>query len=254
MSVKSIVVVLTCLLWSFPVPGQAFFPEASEVVNQIQKEFRGLQSLQAEITFPEDLSMSVFVWHKGESWRQEWVQERSDRQAVVGAGVGFGSTLLASYPDVQNFPQPVLNFWYRQPLDSWLQDMGIDTSVMSYQFQGNRPCLVLGARYGESNRAQIWIDKELHVPRKVVTWKGVRWTWSEYYRVGNFRLPHEARVHLPFGTSVEMALNWRAVNKNIPEQLFSSEAFADTFSGAGVPEVDSEVYDIFFTQVPAALP
>ena len=254
MSVVRVVLVLVFFFFAGPVPGLAFFPDPGEFFPQVQEQLKGLQTAQLEVTFPADSSLSLFLWQKGKSWRQEWVQDKGGHQAVVGAGIGFGSSLMASYPRVQDFPLPALNFWYRQPLQEWLQEMGIDTSVQSYQFLGHRPCLVFGARYGESNRAQIWIDNELYVPRKITTWKGIQWIWSEYYRVGNFRLPHRARVQFPFGTSVEMTLNWRAVNRDLPEKLFRSDTFEDKFSSAGLPEVDSRVYELFFTQIPPAQP
>ncbi len=252
MSVIRVALVLISIVLTTSWSGLAFFPESGKFFSQVEEQLKGLQTFQVEITFPADPSLTLFLWQKGKSWRQEWVQDRGGHQAVVGAGIGFGSSLMASYPRVQDFPQPALNFWYRQPLQEWLQEMGIDLSIQSYQFLGHRPCLVFGARYGESNRAQIWIDNELSVPRKITTWKGVQWIWSGYYRVGNFRLPHRARVQFPFDTTVEMTLNWRAVNRDLPEKLFRSDAFAEKFSSAGLPEVDSRVYELFFTQIPPA--
>jgi hypothetical protein len=251
MGVGALVVLM---LWVWPGPGLAFFPDAEQVRTKVQEQLGSLESLQLEISFPGDDSLTLFLWQQGSDWRQEWVQDREDGQTVVGAGIGTGSALLASYPRVQQFPQPVLNFWFQPPLQGWLQELGIDTSVKSYQFLETRPCLVFGARYGESNRAQLWIDNELHLPRKLTTWKGVVWTWSDYFRVGNFFLPHRAQVQFPFGTSVEMRLDWRGVNRDIPDELFRSRTFARKFSSAGFPEVDSRVYEIFFTQVPPALP
>jgi len=250
-SFGALVFVMLCLS---PYPSQAFFPDSEIVRSKVQKQLSSLQSLQLEISFPGDDSLSLFLWQQGGDWRQEWVQDKDDGQTVVGAGIGYESTLLTSYPKVQQFPQPVLNFWYQRPLQGWLQELGIDTSIKSYQFLDTRPCLVFGARYGESNRAQLWIDNELHLPRKLTTWKGVQWIWSDYYRVGNFFLPHRAQVQFPFGTSVEMRLAWRGVNRDIPDELFRSQAFTRKFSSAGFPEVDSRVYEIFFTQVPPAQP
>ena len=69
---------------------------------------------------------------------------------------------------------------------SLLERMGIDVQVVSLNRFEGRPAYVVGARPGQMDRAQLWIDKELEVP--------VRWLMDEGGQLVEVRL---TGYHLP---------------------------------------------------------
>ncbi len=50
-----------------------------------------------------------------------------------------------------------------------LEAHGIDASVVSLSRQQYRPCYVIGAQPSETDRPQLWVDKELLMPVRMVT-------------------------------------------------------------------------------------
>lgn len=52
-----------------------------------------------------------------------------------------------------------------------LRALGIDTSVVSFNRQDRRIVFVIGAKANEPNKPQLWLDKELLVPVRLLTFK-----------------------------------------------------------------------------------
>ena len=59
---------------------------------------------------------------------------------------------------------------------AFLSRHNIDTSVVSMNRLGERVAFVIGAKHGEMDKPQLWIDKQLRVPIRLITnEKGARW-------------------------------------------------------------------------------
>jgi hypothetical protein len=53
-----------------------------------------------------------------------------------------------------------------------LESAGIDTSVVALARLDNRPAYIVGAKFSETGKPQIWMDKELFVPVRSILFTG----------------------------------------------------------------------------------
>jgi hypothetical protein len=230
----------------------AFFPTTQEVLDKLHERLGGLNAVEAEVTFERDPYLTLHLWSKGDRWRQEWVRERNGNATLLSAAVGEGERLAASFPQRSEYPLPLLYFWYSPDTDQWLQDQWISADVKSYQFFELKPCLVLGAQHSEMYRPQVWIHNEDFVPVRMVSWDGLEWQWLDYYDIGNYPLPHECRLKFPTATTIEMHISWKRINKEVPDRLFSEEAFRERFSAFSESPSRTEFLNFLLRRLPHA--
>ena len=210
----------------------AFFPQPGEVAASIDKEMRPLSSFQAILSFPQYPDLSCNLWVQGNQWRQELVETVQGHPRLVGVALGTGDSVVREFPPHGRVPVPDLVMW-RFPLEKW-QNMGMDPSIMSYQFLIDRPCLVVGAQDGELHATQLWMDKERHVPVRAIWHKGTTQydlIWDAWARLGNFWLPHTMWRAVGGQRPVEIHIRWNGVNIGLKNDLFSASALDRQFQG-----------------------
>ena len=252
MSVRGLGAALLLALLLLPSAGQGFFPETQEVAKQVGKQFSRMQSWQAVLTLARESGLRIHCWRREASWRQEWVSRTNATARVVRAALGEGKRLLASYPPAYEFPLPPLQFGgMSQPLEIW-RSWGVETEIKSYQFFAHRPCIVLGARFGNLDRPQVWIDLEEGVPLRMINVRGLQWIWKDYYRAGNVSLPHVMAIVLPGGERFSLEIIWKGVNTEIPKHLFQVPAFEDKFSRAPSTPLPTQKVQLLWEQLPQA--
>lgn len=218
--------------------GQAFFPKAQEVAEDLKAEFKGLESWRVELALNGTSDHRIRCWRKGDLWRQEWFGPRDNSTRVLRAALGKGQRIDAVHPSSANIPYPPLRLaWLAAPEKEW-ERLAINDEVKSYQFLGDRPCIVLGAKQGDMRSSQIWIDLERHVPLRLVAPSGITWRWSKYYSLGNHLLPTRQRIAFPQGKRFHFDLKWHKVGTEISESRFSPENFSRELADSGNPEVE----------------
>lgn len=216
---------------------QAHFPETQEVADEIAKRYEGLKSWRVELGLNGTSDSRIRYWRKGDLWRQEWVDASENASRLVRAAVGSGQRIDAVHPASANAPYPLLRLaWLTAPEKEW-ERLAIEDGVKSYQFLGDRPCIVLGAEHGDKRSSQIWIDLERNVPLRLIAPSGIQWRWSEYYSLGNHLLPTQLGIVFPQGKRFLFDLEWRQVATDIDRSRFNPEELKGEFGQA----VDLEV-------------
>lgn len=221
-----------CLLFSAPV--RAFFPSVDEVQNRIDGKTVAPKSYQAVVSFPEYEDIRVFIWSSGQSFRQEWAVSEGDKNRVLAAAVGRGSRITRCCPvNATVFVLPLVSYWLPAGrMDSW-KGMGIDPQAMSYRFDQDRPCLVLGANATVRGASQVWLDNETYAPVRLIWARPsgtVEVAWKNFNNHGGYSLP-EAGTVTGCGEQLDFTVDWRGVNITIPDKIFSAKTFADKFKG-----------------------
>ena len=240
-----------CFL-ALPAMVLAYYPEAGKIAAQLRKEYKSLDAYQVVISFEKEPDLELRLWQQGQNWRQEWVKKSSGKAGIVAAAIGFKGKFITRYPSEEPVPVPVLDLWNQEKPYIWWQDMGVDTNIKSYQFFKHRPCLVLGAGSNELKQAQIWIDNKNKVPLRVYTDDNLEWQWYKYHNIGNFLVPHKARLISAQGRSFVLNIAWGAINKKIPPKLFSKREFEEKF--AGVPAPSSKFSSKLLQQLKLVIP
>jgi hypothetical protein len=232
--------------------GHGFFPETQELASRVKEQFSRMRSWQAVLSLAEETGFRIHCWRREASWRQEWISRTNGTASVVRAALGHGQRLIASYPSAFTFPLSPLRLAGRDdPLALW-RSLGVETEIKSYQFFSHRPCIVLGATFGNLDRPQVWIDLEEHVPLRLVSASGLQWIWKDYYRAGNVALPHSLTVVLPGGERLTMEIVWKGVNTDIPDPLFDVSAFRDKFGRAPFTQLPSQRMQLLWERLPKA--
>lgn len=235
---------LVLILQCTPENGFAFFPSIEDVEARLRKATGQVQSLQAVFTFPDqDPSVQLRVWQSSDMWRQEWVVEEEETPLLRAAAIGQGQKLLASFPRGAGFTVPPFWFWKQPDPYIWWSRLGIEPGVMSYQFLEGRPCLVLGAVYGQADTPQMWIDTELFVPLRVRSRQGYQLDWLEYRTVANHDLPHRTRMANLQWNATSALIQWKGVNTSHPANLYDVDTFNRRFSGV---QDDDQLPLLFF--------
>jgi len=251
-SVRGACAVLLLLLLSSPGMGHGFFPETDELAQEVEEQLSRMRTWQAVLSVAEETGLRIHCWRREASWRQEWVRHTNGTGSVMRAALGHGERLLASYPPAFTFPLPPLRLAGNgDPLALW-RSLGVESGTKSYQFFSHRPCIVLGARFGNLDRPQVWIDLEEHVPLRLVSASGLQWIWKDYYRAGNVALPHSLAIVLPGGERLSMEIVWKGVNTDIPQALFNVPAFEDKFGRAPSTQLPSRRLRLLWERLPKA--
>jgi hypothetical protein len=229
-----ILVLLLCLFF-VPEAVSAYYPDTTEIAAKLKRQYRSLDSFQAVINFEEDSSLELRIWQQGQRWRQEWIKKSAQKKGVIAAAIGSRDNVIVKYPTRNSFPEPIFHFWQRQEPLKWWQKMGVKTKIKSYQFLNHRPCIVLGAKYNESEQPQVWIDNEEMVPLSIRTGRNTEWQWSKYQNLGNFLLPQKGKVISGQGNTFSFKIDWRAINRDMSPVLFRRRAFEEKFGNAPAP-------------------
>jgi len=228
----------------------AFFPETQEVADRIATQYKGLKSWRVELGLNGTLDSRIRCWRKDDLWRQEWVDASGNASRLVRAAVGSGQRIDAVYPGSSDAPYPPLGMaWITSPEKEW-QRLAIEDGVKSYQFLGDRPCIVLGAEHGDERSSQVWIDLERHVPLRLIAPSGIQWRWSKYYSLGNHLLPTQLAILFPQGKRFVFDLEWRQVATDMSRSLFSPEELKEEFGGAVDLEVEEPLLRFLLDNLP----
>jgi hypothetical protein len=230
--VKIIMTVL--VLGSMTLAGTcfAFFPQPGEVAERVRKEMKPLSSFQAILSFPDYPEITCNLWVQGETWRQEFVDASGESPRLARVALGTHTSLVRAFPDQGRAALPWLVIW-QFPVSTWT-DKGMDPAVMSYQFLLDRPSLVMGAKDGELQATQLWIDNERHVPLRAMWQKGYGGCdliWDEWARIGNFWLPHRIWYAADGQHPLEIRVRWNGVNVPLNKDLFSPRIMDQQFQG-----------------------
>lgn len=228
----------------------AFFPETQEVANKTAKRYEGLQTWRVELELNGTSDSRIRCWRKDDLWRQEWVEASRNSSRLVRAAVGSGQRIDAVHPPSADAPYPPLRMaWITAPEKEWKR-LAIDDEVKSYQFLGDRPCIVIGAKHGDERSSQIWIDLERHVPLRLIAPSGIQWRWSRYYSLGNHLLPTQLAILFPQGKRFVFDLEWRQVATDMPRSRFSPEELKEEFGGAVDLEVEEPLLRFLLDNLP----
>jgi hypothetical protein len=219
---------LCLLLLLLPGMALAFTPTFESVRTSMAEQMEGLKDYQVDLVPAFDRTLLIRHWQSGQLWRQEWTQDDGAKRLLVAA-LGQGGTLSASFPGYRAMPLPLLWQW-RQASRSMIETWRINTGVMSYQFLEDRPCLVLGAEYGQTSLPQLWVDNELTVPLRLIV-PGIDLRWLSYHKVGNLWLPARLVVLFPDTDAFAFEVNWRSVNAAMAPELFSKDRFLSAYGG-----------------------
>lgn len=224
------------------VSASAFFPESEEIARQIRKQSTSLSSFQAILTFPDDPELSCNLWVKGKAWRQELIETHDGKAQLVQAALGTDKDLAAVFPEQTTMPLPWLMVW-KFSLGRW-EALGTNPDVLSFQFLVDRPCVVVGARDGDMDSAQCWVDNERHIPVRGL-WPSASGPcdliWDECSQVGNFWLPHRMWFALNHHAPLQVRIRWNGVNIPLQDSLFSKAAFMRQFAGKGLAAPSSSL-------------
>ncbi|MFW6216792.1 MAG: hypothetical protein ACOC3Y_03105 [Desulfohalobiaceae bacterium] len=189
---------------------------AAGVEGLVNDKLSSLHSYLAVISFSPAVELELVIWQQGESWRQEWILGKDDSKLLLAA-VGKGFNFLAAYPDREGAGFPLLQLWYNSKGDfGWLSP-GLELDKRGYAFQRDLPCQVLGG--SGPGAAQVWVDVQQNLPRRLVLPSGQQLDWRQYQEVGNIPLPHLVRIQSK-NLRLEGDIVWKAVNTPFPQRLF----------------------------------
>ncbi|MGM0425194.1 MAG: hypothetical protein ACQEQX_09795 [Thermodesulfobacteriota bacterium] len=182
-----------------------------------------LHSYLAVVSFSPAAELELAYWQQGQNWRQEWSLVK-ENPILLGAAVGQKDGLLAAYPGREAVSLPLFQLWLRPDGDSGWQKLGLDLEQKGYAFQGDLPCQVVGG--SEEDSAQLWLDVQKNLPRRLILPSGLQLDWLQYKNVGNFPLPHQVRIQSK-SFHLEGEIVWRAVNTPLPQHLFLQDSLPE---------------------------
>jgi hypothetical protein len=228
----------------------AHFPETKEVAKRLKGNYSELDSWQVNLELNGTSQHGIRCWRKGDLWRQEWVAPTENGTRVARAVVGRGQRIEAVSPASPSAPYPPLRLsWLKAPKEAW-QRMSIRDGVKSYQFLEDRPCIVVGAKYGDLRSSQVWIDLERRVPLRLVAPSGITWRWSEYYSLGNHLLPTRLRIEFPQGRSFSFDLQWQQVATDVGRSQFTGSALREGVLRGDMPEMENQRMRFLWENLP----
>ncbi len=222
---------LLLLLLLFSPRSQAI---ESAAMADFSNKLSALRSLLVVFNFSGPGQLQLVFWQQDGQWRQEWLSRADEKTRLEMAAIGKKSNLKASYPVDAAVSAPLLHLWHPPRLQFWWRDLDIDPQVASYDFLGDLPCLVLGASRAGQDSAQIWLDIESKLLRRIKLSSGLTLDWLGYRSIGNFMLPHQVRIQAP-NLLIEAGIDWKSVNSPLSRSLFQ----ADTISTGSVRPEDS---------------
>lgn len=213
---------LLLLLLAFSPRSQAF---ESAARADFSDKLSALRSLLVVFSFNGPGQLQLALWQQDGQWRQEWLSRADEKTRLEMAAIGKNSNLKASYPVKDAVSAPLLHLWHPPKLQFWWRDLDIDPQITSYGFLGDLPCLVLGASRAGQDSAQLWLDIEANLLRRIKLNSGLTLDWQGYRNIGNFLLPHQVRIQAP-GLLIEAGIDWKSVNSPLPGHLFQAETIS----------------------------
>ena len=229
------------VLWLLsPHAAWAHIPPGTFIIAKVADKRAALALGEAELTLQtekpngEQGDERLFLKRGG---KLRWVHddesvtvERDDRRAEITATGQTSAEPILSEPLVDFlFPRAMNPEGVRTELVNLCQHLGIDMSVNSLARLGTRVAYVLGAKPGDKDRPQIWIDKEWFEPIRVIykdTYHGKSGFWDLQWREWNSReggdsVPHIIERHFD-GQLVSRSEVQKAItNARLNESLFA---------------------------------
>lgn len=156
--------------------------------------------------------------------------ERDDRRVEISASGQTSNEAIIAEPLTDFlFPRALSPESAKAELITFCQHVGIDLSVSSLARMGTRVAYVLGAKPGEKDRPQIWIDKEWFQPIRVIfkdTYHGKTGVWDLQWREYNSREAGEAVPHIIERRFDGQLVSRSEVQKSTPNGRLSDSLFA----------------------------
>jgi hypothetical protein len=212
------------------LPAAAFAPDDEELARLMRKQYGGLASWEAVMTFPQWPGVSAHVWQWRGHWRQEWTfpgvvgETAVESVPTTAAAVGMDGRVVAACAGDGFALSPLLVWLPVDPVAAW-RAWGVETAERSYGFCSEAPCLMLGAGPGDDTLPAVRLHNEDMAPLMLRYGAGpeqVTLRFGEYLTVGGFRLP--ARLTVELGqTSLEAEVKWLAVNRAEGEELYARD-------------------------------
>jgi hypothetical protein len=207
--------IVLILLGAFPAQAKD-----KDLEGLINNRLVSLRSYLAVVSFRPAFELELAFWQQDEYWRQEWILDQ-ENSSLLWAAVGWENTLLAAYPHQEKISLPLLKLWHRPKAALGWEEAGVDLQSRDYAFQGDLPCQVLGG--SELGAAQLWLDVQQDLPRRLILPSGLQLDWLQYQNVGNFPLPHQVRIQSK-GLYLEGKILWKSVNTPLPQNLFLQDS------------------------------
>ncbi|MUM76869.1 hypothetical protein GKC30_04390 [Pseudodesulfovibrio sp. F-1] len=216
-------------------PVGAVSADEEELARALRRQYGGLTSWEAVMTFADSPGVSVHVWQSRGRWRQEWTfpaepSGASHNGSVADSGeafavaVGMDGRVVASCLEGDFALSPLMLWMPAGPVDRW-KAWGVDIAERSYGFCGDAPCLMLGAEPGDAVGPAVWLHNEDMAPLMVRYRDGRRMVeiqFAGYLTLSGFRLP--GQVNIRVGDAATTAtVRWIAINRADGEALYARD-------------------------------
>jgi membrane protein YqaA with SNARE-associated domain/outer membrane lipoprotein-sorting protein len=229
------------VLWLLqPHTAWAHIPPGSFIIAKVADKRAAINvgeidlSLQTEKANGEQGDERLYLKRGG---KLRWVHddetvtvEHGDRRAEIAAGGQATSETILVEPLVDFLLPRAMNAeGIKSELIALCQHLGIDLSVSSLARLGTRVAYVLGAKPGEKDRPQIWIDKEWFAPIRVIykdTYHGKSGVWDVQWREFNSREAGEVMPRLIERRFDGQLVSRSEVQKATPNARLSESLFA----------------------------
>jgi hypothetical protein len=221
---KLISLVFVCaFLCVISLPASAFTPDDGELSMLMKRNYGGLASWEAVVTFPAQPGVSAHIWYARGKWRQEWTA--GDTAKAVGMNDKVGASCVEG-----GFALSPLFVWMpADPVATW-KSWGVDNATRSYGFCGDSPCFMVGADLGDETSPVVHLDNEDMAPLllRYRTGQGkIAVRFGDYRTVGGFRMPQHLVIEAEEQT-LEAEVKWVAINRADSEELYARESLDRT--------------------------
>jgi hypothetical protein len=230
---------LFLLLCVLTLPVAAFTPDDAELSSLLKRNYGGLTSWEAVMSFPGSPGVSAHVWYARGRWRQEW------KAGDTARAVGVNDSIVAACTEGGFALSPLFVWMPSDPVSTW-KSWGVDNATRGYGFCDESPCFMLGAESGDGTSPAVFLNNEDMSPLmfRYATRDGLMTIRFSAYRThGGFQLPERVAVDMA-GQIVEASVKWIAVNRADSEELYARDAF-DATPCAVPPSPFDVLRDIF---------
>ena len=229
------------VLWMLqPQAAWAHIPPGTFIIGKVADKRAALNLGEAELTLQtekpngEQGDERLYLKRGG---KLRWVHddesvtvERDSRRVEITAGGQTSAEPILAEPLAEFlFPRALSAEATKTELIALCQRLGVDLSVNSLGRLGTRIAYVLGAKPGEKERPQIWIDKEWFEPIRVVykdTYHGKSGIWDMQWREWNSREAGETVPHVIERRFDGQLISRSEVQKSTPNARLSESLFA----------------------------
>ncbi len=206
-----VIKVFLCILFVvaiiLPLPLWGGYPPASEVGDQLAKNYAGLVSYKVRIDLSHPLEgWSILYWQEGGKYRIEIIFSRDN--STIPCMVKLGNGVPWDFFSLEDLVSPY-KVW---------GNMGIDLSKEQYLFFRHIPVLNLGGT--NSTEASVSVDIENMVLIKKTYRGGRNIIFEDYLNEGNYPLPSGFEITMPGLSSLRGNFLWKSINEKIPPRIF----------------------------------